>query len=225
MRDVYDRTDGQDGRVSIEVDPRLAHRTDATIAEARALWWMVDRANVMIKIPATQEGLAAITAATAEGISVNVTLIFSLDRYRDVMDAYLTGLEQAKNAGIDLSSIRSVASFFVSRVDTEVDKRLDAMSADRRATRPPGCAARPRSRTPASPTRRTKRCSPPTGGRHSTRTARTSSARCGHPRRSRTPTFPTRCTSPTWSRPTPSTRCRKAPSRQPRTTARSPATR
>ncbi len=132
LRDVYDRTDGQDGRVSIEVDPRLAHRTDATIAEARALWWLVDRANAMIKIPATQEGLAAITAATAEGISVNVTLIFSLDRHRAVMDAYLSGLEAANDAGIDLSSIRSVASFFVSRIDTEVDRRLDALSdADR----------------------------------------------------------------------------------------------
>ncbi len=128
LRDVYDRTDGQDGRVSIEVDPRLAHRTDATIAEARALWWLVDRANAMIKIPATQEGLAAITAATAEGISVNVTLIFSLDRHRAVMDAYLSGLEAANDAGIDLSSIRSVASFFVSRIDTEVDRRLDALS-------------------------------------------------------------------------------------------------
>ena len=130
LRDTYDRTDGQDGRVSIEVDPRLAHRTDATIAEARALWWMVDRSNLMIKIPATQEGLAAITAATGEGISVNVTLIFSLDRYRAVMDAYLSGLEQAHSKGIDLSTIRSVASFFVSRVDTEVDKRLDKLVAE-----------------------------------------------------------------------------------------------
>jgi transaldolase len=130
LRDTYDRTDGQDGRVSIEVDPRLAHRSDATIAEARALWWMVDRSNVMIKIPATQEGLAAITTATGEGISVNVTLIFSLDRYRAVMDAYLSGLEQAHSKGIDLSTIRSVASFFVSRVDTEVDKRLDKLVAD-----------------------------------------------------------------------------------------------
>jgi transaldolase len=128
LRDVYDRTDGQDGRVSIEVDPRLAHRTDATIAEARALWWLVDRPNVMVKVPATQEGLAAITAATAEGISINVTLIFSLQRYRDVIDAYLTGLEQAHSKGVDLSSIRSVASFFVSRIDTEVDKRLDALA-------------------------------------------------------------------------------------------------
>lgn len=130
MRKTYDRTHGQDGRVSIEVDPRLAHRTDATIAEARALWWLVDRPNVMIKIPATEEGLAAITTATSEGISVNVTLIFSLERYRAVMDAYLTGLEQAHSKGVDLSTIRSVASFFVSRIDTEVDKRIDAMQDD-----------------------------------------------------------------------------------------------
>jgi len=127
LRAAYDRTDGRDGRVSIEVDPRLAHSTDATTAEARALWWMVDRPNVMIKIPATEEGLAAITAATSEGISVNVTLIFSLERYRKVMDAYLSGLEQAHSKGVDLSTIRSVASFFVSRIDTEVDKRLDAI--------------------------------------------------------------------------------------------------
>jgi transaldolase len=130
LRPVYDRTDGQDGRVSIEVDPRLAHDTDRTIAEARGLWWLVDRPNVMIKIPAMDEGLPAITAATAEGISVNVTLIFGLDRYDQVMDAYLSGLEQAKAKGIDLSTIRSVASFFVSRVDTEVDKRLDKIGTE-----------------------------------------------------------------------------------------------
>lgn len=130
MRDVYERTDGEDGRVSIEVDPRLAHNTHATIAEARALWWMVDRANVMIKIPATEAGLPAIADATAEGISVNVTLIFSLQRYRAVMESYLTGLERAQAGGVDLSTIRSVASFFVSRVDTEADKRLDAIGTD-----------------------------------------------------------------------------------------------
>jgi transaldolase len=127
LRPVFDATDGQDGRVSIEVDPRLAHDTDRTTAEAKGLWWLVDRPNVMIKIPATEEGLASITAATALGISVNVTLIFGLDRYDQVMDAYLAGLEQAKDAGIELSTIRSVASFFVSRVDTEVDKRLDKL--------------------------------------------------------------------------------------------------
>jgi transaldolase len=125
LRPVFDRTDGKDGRVSIEVDPRIAHDTDRTVAEAKGLWWLVDRPNVMIKIPATKEGLPAIAAATAEGINVNVTLIFGLDRYDAVMDAYLAGLEQAKEKGIDLSTIRSVASFFVSRVDTEIDKRLD----------------------------------------------------------------------------------------------------
>jgi transaldolase len=127
LRPVYDATDGQDGRVSLEVDPRLAKDTAATIAEARALWWMVDRPNLLIKIPATPAGLPAITAAIAEGISVNVTLIFSLQRYGEVIDAYLAGLEQAGAAGRDLSQIRSVASFFVSRMDTEVDSRLDKL--------------------------------------------------------------------------------------------------
>jgi transaldolase len=130
LRPVYDATRGQDGRVSIEVDPRIAHDTEKTIAEATALWWLVDRPNVMIKIPAALAGLAAITAATASGISVNVTLIFGIERYRKVMEAYLAGLEQARTAGIDLSSIRSVASFFVSRVDTEIDKRLDKIGTD-----------------------------------------------------------------------------------------------
>jgi transaldolase len=130
LRPVYDRTDGLDGRVSIEVDPRIAHDTQRTTAEAKGLHWLVDRPNVMIKIPASREGLSAITAATAEGISVNVTLIFGLDRYDAVMDAYLTGLEQARQNGHDLSQIRSVASFFVSRVDTEVDKRLDKIGTE-----------------------------------------------------------------------------------------------
>jgi transaldolase len=130
LRPVYDRTNGVDGRVSIEVDPRLAHDTAKTIETARALYEAVDRENVMIKIPATVEGLPAITQAISEGISVNVTLIFSLDRYRGVMQAYLTGLEQAREAGRDLSKIHSVASFFVSRVDTEYDKRIDAIGSD-----------------------------------------------------------------------------------------------
>lgn len=124
--DVYDATGGIDGRVSIEVDPRLAHDTDATIAEAAELRRIVGRENVMIKIPATLEGLPAITATLAAGISVNVTLIFSLDRYRAVVEAFLDGLEQARENGLDLSRIGSVASFFVSRVDSEVDSRLDA---------------------------------------------------------------------------------------------------
>jgi len=118
-------TDGVDGRVSIEVSPDLAFDTDATIASAKALWAAVDRPNAFIKIPATSEGLPAITAALADGINVNVTLIFGLSRYDGVMDAYLTGLELASANGHDLSRIHSVASFFVSRVDTEIDGRLD----------------------------------------------------------------------------------------------------
>ena len=124
MREVYDRTDGVDGRVSIEVDPRIAHDSDRTVAEAKALWWLVDRPNLYIKIPATMAGLPAITKVLAEGISVNVTLIFSLERYDAVMDAFLAGLEQAKENGHDLSRIGSVASFFVSRVDSEIDGQL-----------------------------------------------------------------------------------------------------
>ncbi|MFB4272004.1 transaldolase [Nonomuraea sp. GTA35] len=127
LRPVYDATGGVDGRVSLEVDPRLARESEKTIAEARALWWMVDRPNLMIKIPATVEGLPAITQALSEGISVNVTLIFSLERYRAVMDAWLAGLEAAQAKGLNLASIESVASFFVSRVDTEIDKRLDKL--------------------------------------------------------------------------------------------------
>jgi len=125
MKPVYDATDGIDGRVSIEVDPRLAHDTGKSVAEARGLWWLVDRSNLFIKIPATEAGLPAIAQALAEGISVNVTLIFSLERYQQVMEAFLDGMERARLAGHDLTRLTSVASFFVSRVDTEVDKRLD----------------------------------------------------------------------------------------------------
>ena len=128
--DAYAASKGFDGRVSIEVDPRLAHETEKTIAQAEHLFEVVGRENVMIKIPATEEGLPAITAVTAAGISVNVTLIFSVERYEAVIDAYLTGLEQAAEAGRDLSTIHSVASFFVSRVDTEIDARLDALGGE-----------------------------------------------------------------------------------------------
>jgi transaldolase len=118
-------TGGVEGRVSIEVDPRLAYDTETTIAEARFLWWLVDRPNLFIKIPAARRGLSAIAACLAEGISINVTLIFSLARYDEVTGAFLHGLERARQAGRDLASIASVASFFASRVDTEVDARLD----------------------------------------------------------------------------------------------------
>ena len=125
---VYDRTGGVDGRVSIEVDPRISHDADRTVAEARALWWLVDRPNLFIKIPATRASLPAITRCLAEGISINVTLIFSLQRYREVIDAFLTGLEQRVAAGGSLTGLESVASFFVPRVDTEVDARLDVIA-------------------------------------------------------------------------------------------------
>jgi transaldolase len=125
LRPVYDATSGIDGRVSIEVDPRIARDTAKTIAEARALWWLVDRPNLFIKIPATEQGLPAITQCLSEGISVNITLIFALERYGQVIDAFFAGMEQARQAGHDLATIASVASFFVSRVDTEVDRRLD----------------------------------------------------------------------------------------------------
>ena len=126
----WEASDGVDGRVSIEVDPRLAAETDKTIAQAVELWKIVDRPNLFIKIPATKAGLPAITAVLAEGISVNVTLIFSVERHRQVMDAYLAGLQKAREAGHDLSKIHSVASFFVSRVDTEVDKRLEKIGTE-----------------------------------------------------------------------------------------------
>ena len=127
LRPAYDATARVDGRVSIEVDPRLAADSARSIAEARALWWLVDRPNAYVKIPATLAGLPAITQCLSEGISINVTLIFSLERYGQVIDAFMTGMERAAQAGHDLAAITSVASFFVSRVDTEVDGRLDKL--------------------------------------------------------------------------------------------------
>jgi transaldolase len=130
LQPTYAATDGVDGRVSIEVAPTLAFDTDATLASARELWAAVDRENLFVKIPATTEGAPAITDALADGISINVTLIFGLGRYAGVMDAYLAGLEKALEAGQDLSRIHSVASFFVSRVDTEIDKRLEEIGSE-----------------------------------------------------------------------------------------------
>jgi transaldolase len=126
LRPAYDATDTVDGRVSIEVSPGVAHDADATVAEAIDLWKTVAEPNLFIKIPATPEGCTAITETLAAGICVNVTLIFGLDQYADVMEAHVAGLEQARENGHDLSTIHSVASFFVSRVDTEIDKRLEA---------------------------------------------------------------------------------------------------
>ncbi|WNB87049.1 transaldolase [Cellulomonas sp. ATA003] len=130
LKPVYDGSGTVDGRVSLEVDPRLAKDGDATIAQARELWASIDRPNAFIKIPATQEGLQAIEDAIAEGISVNVTLIFSIERYGKVIDAYMAGLERAQAAGHDLAPIGSVASFFVSRVDAAIDPKLDELGTD-----------------------------------------------------------------------------------------------
>ena len=190
LRPVYDATGGVDGRVSIEVDPRIARDTAKTIAEARALWWLVDRPNLFIKIPATEQGLPAITQCLSEGISINVTLIFALERYGQVIDAFFAGLEQARQAGHDLASIASVASFFVSRVDTEVDRGW-TRSARRRRRR---CAARRPSPTRGSPTSCTRSGSRPPAGRPCARPARGRSARCGPRPAPRTPPTRTPCT-------------------------------
>jgi transaldolase len=128
---TWETTGRVDGRVSLEVSPQLAHDTDGTLAQAAELWKVVDRPNLMIKIPATAEGLPAITGTLADGISVNVTLVFSVQRYREVIGAFFAGLEGASANGHDLRTIASVASFFVSRVDTEVDKRLEAIGTER----------------------------------------------------------------------------------------------
>jgi transaldolase len=127
LRPIYERTSAYDGFVSIEVDPSLAYDADGTLAAARLLHWLVDRPNVFVKIPATREGLGAITACLAEGISVNVTLIFSPGRYREVLDAARDGMSAARAAGRDLKTLRSVASFFVSRIDTAVDAALQEL--------------------------------------------------------------------------------------------------
>ena len=124
MRPVYERTNKADGYVSIEVSPFIAHETDATIAEARRLWLAIARSNVMIKVPATPEGVPAIRQLISEGINVNITLLFALEAYEKIADAYLTGLEARAAVGDEVSGIASVASFFVSRIDTIVDKRL-----------------------------------------------------------------------------------------------------
>jgi transaldolase len=128
FRPVFDRTGGDDGFVSIEVNPALSHDTEGTVAEARRLWRACDRPNVMVKIPGTTEGVPAIRAALAEGININITLLFSVPRHREVMEAYLSALESRVTAGQPVDRIRSVASFFVSRVDTLVDKKLDALA-------------------------------------------------------------------------------------------------
>lgn len=155
FRPVFDATDHVDGRVSIEVSPGVAHDTAETVAEALALAKAVDRPNAFIKIPATGAGLGAITECIAQGISINVTLIFSLDRYREVIDAYFDGLALALAAGRDLAAVHSVASFFVSRVDVEIDRRLDGVGTER--AKPPTITDRFRGTLSRAPMRRLAR--------------------------------------------------------------------
>lgn len=127
LRPIWEKTEGVDGRVSLEVSPELADDAEATIAEAVQLWELVDRPNLMVKIPATRAGVRAVTGALAAGVDVNVTLVFSAQRCAEVGEAYVKGLERAREMGRDLASIHSVSSLFVSRVDTEVDRRLDSL--------------------------------------------------------------------------------------------------
>jgi transaldolase len=129
LRPVFERSGGRDGRVSIEVDARISNNADRTAAEARGLWWLVDRPNIFIKIPATEAALPAISSSLADGISVNVTLIFSVERYKAVLESFLSGLEKRKASGRSLAGVESVSSFFLSRVDTEVDRRLAEVGA------------------------------------------------------------------------------------------------
>lgn len=133
LRPLYDKTGGGDGYASLEVNPTLAYETETTLSEAKRLWAWVDRPNLMIKIPATEAGLPAIQQAIAAGLNVNVTLIFSIERYRAVMEAYLAGLEERVEQGLSIKNIASVASFFVSRIDTAVDSHLTALNSDRAA--------------------------------------------------------------------------------------------
>lgn len=136
LRPIFEQAhDSGDGRVSIEVDPRLAHDTEGTVREARELWERVDRPNLYIKVPATPAGLPAIRTLLSEGISVNVTLIFSLERYRDVVRMFQEAISHRRSSGLSVHGIASVASFFVSRVDTEIDRRLEALGEDGRALR------------------------------------------------------------------------------------------
>jgi len=197
LRPVYEATSGVDGRVSIEVDPRIAHDTGRTVAEARALWWLAGRPNLFIKIPAARQGLPAITACLAEGISINVTLIFSLARYAEVIEAFLAGLEAARAAGRDLSGIASVASF---SCPAWTPRSTGGWTRSARR-KPPRCAARPPSPTPGSPTSVTSRPSRPDGGGRWSGPEPGRSARCGPPPASRTPPTTTPGTSPAWSPP------------------------
>ena len=222
LRPTYDNSRGSDGFVSLEVAPELARDTAATIAAAARLHERIARPNLLVKIPATAEGIPAIAALIGRGLSINVTLIFSLSRYEQVIEAYLHGLETLAGRGGDLAAVRSVASFFVSRVDTHVDKRLEQIGgADAAALRGRAGIAQARLAYQCSGTD-----SPGRGGRNWPPAAPTRNRHCGHQPRRRTPTIPTPATSTASSAPTRSTRWPSPPSPHSRTTApsRAPST-
>ena len=202
LRPVYDTTGGVDGRVSIEVDPRLAHDTQATIAEARALWWAVDRPNLFIKIPAARQGLAAIAECLAEGISINVTLIFSLSRYGAVMDAFLDGMERAHMRGPSdgwTTGSQSISCGRWPRSSSPGSTPRSTRDWTRSAPlRRPSCAAGRRSPTPGWLTSTTSRCSPRRGGPGCRRPEPGRSGRCGRRRRPRIQPIPTPAMWLTW---------------------------
>src|SRR5829696_6206294 len=219
LRPTFDSSGGTDGFVSVEVAPELAHDTGATIAAARELHERIARPNLFVKIPATGEGVPAIQAMIAEGRSINITLIFSLPRYAEVIDAYLAGLETFARGGGDLTSVHSVASFFVSRVDTEVDGAWRPSA----PPRPWRCAARLRSPRPSWPTGCSRTASAAPAGRPWPPGAPGPSGRCGPRPRPRTRPTPTPCMSTASSGPTRSTPCPSRPSPPSRTTGPSPA--
>ena len=194
LRPTYDGAAGHDGLISFECTPDLADDTDGTLAQAKDLWQRLDRPNVMIKVPGTKAGLPAIEELTRSGVNVNITLLFSIERYEDVIDAYLRGLTARAQDGQPIDHITSVASFFLSRIDTKVDA---AASRGLAAARPGGRGQRPR-RLPALPRQVLGACA----GRSCAPRAPSSSCRCGRARAPRTRRTPTRCTSPIWSAPT-----------------------
>ena len=189
LRPTFERSGGRDGFVSLELAPALAHDTQASVQAARALHQRIPEPNLLVKIPATAEGVPAIGEATAEGLSINVTLLFGLDRYEQVIEAYLGGLEAYDG---DLSRVHGVASFFVSRVDTEVDRRLQAIGTP---PRPSPSGARRRWPRPSSPTGCSRTASAAAAGRPWPPGAPGRSGRCGPRPRPRTPPTPTRCMS------------------------------
>ena len=222
LRPTYDNSRGSDGFVSIEVAPELARDTAATIAAATQLHERIARPNLLVKIPATAEGIPAIAATIGRGLSINVTLIFSLSRYAQVIEAYLHGLETLAARGGDLAAVRSVASFFVSRVDTQVDHSWSRSAARTRRR----YAGVPASHRHAWPTKCFGTDFPVRGGRNWLPSAPTRNRRCGHRRRRKTPTTPTPSTSTASSAPTRSTRWPRPPSPRSRITApsRAPST-